>query len=370
MFVLFREALNCGEVQGPINKEPEEKLDPSVKQQQPSGIRRLYVFDSNNYFVVVVDVKLEDLNCTIADLYNLKNHHSFDLPGASQYEFTEADDEDVDVDEYFDDGIGEFLPTPTPAHNSDTTWYSNLILNALLVSKVFCDTTQCHTMSDKKSLSESSSSSSAISSASLSRSSSSEKFEISKEAISSSASILSVTSASSSSLSPHLAPTSFDSLFNLSCSVSTSSSSSLTTSFARKASSGYSSSCSTTPPSISSSSSFSFRETSHSPSDRLESLGENSNTLFVKFLLLNLFYLIICLCMNKLLLAVLRLLLRILWNLFVFSFFALATVLVTCSCMYILRSLRRRQRERHTNLNFSKLTGNSQVKPYRSNVLL
>lgn len=35
-----QEALNCGEVQGPINKEPDEKLDPSIKQQPPSGIRR------------------------------------------------------------------------------------------------------------------------------------------------------------------------------------------------------------------------------------------------------------------------------------------------------------------------------------------
>lgn len=43
---------NSGEVQGPINREPEEKLDPASKQSQ-SGIRRLYVTDSNNILLVV-----------------------------------------------------------------------------------------------------------------------------------------------------------------------------------------------------------------------------------------------------------------------------------------------------------------------------
>ena len=357
IFCCFREALNCGEVQGPINKEPEEKLDPSAKQQQPSGIRRLYVFDSNNHCVVVVDVKLEDLNCTIADLYNFKQN-SFDLR-ASQFEFTEADDEDVDVDEYFDDGIGEFPPPPPPSHvnNTDTTWYSNLILNALLVSKVFCDTTtqgdtqQTYRQSgdQKTTLTLSESSSSAISSASLSRSSSSEKFEISKEATCSSASILSV--ASSSSLAP---PSTFDSPFNLNYSATSSS-----YSFARKASSGYASSCSTTP-SVSSS----FSSSDHT-TDCFASLGDR-NDLFVKFLLLNLFYLVICLCMNKLLLAVLRVLLRVVWNLFVFCFFALAVALVTFSFMYILRSLRQRP-----NISLKSTTGgNSQVKHFRSNIFI
>jgi hypothetical protein len=43
-------------VQGPINREPEEKLDPTLKQQQSSsGIRRLYVVDSNNLIVVVIE---------------------------------------------------------------------------------------------------------------------------------------------------------------------------------------------------------------------------------------------------------------------------------------------------------------------------
>jgi hypothetical protein len=48
--------LRYGEVQGPINKEPDEKLDGKNSQQsQPqSGIRRLYVTDSNNLLVVVV----------------------------------------------------------------------------------------------------------------------------------------------------------------------------------------------------------------------------------------------------------------------------------------------------------------------------
>ena len=43
-------------MQGPINREPEEKLDPTLKQQQSSsGIRRLYVVDSNNLIVVVIE---------------------------------------------------------------------------------------------------------------------------------------------------------------------------------------------------------------------------------------------------------------------------------------------------------------------------
>jgi hypothetical protein len=45
-------------VQGPINKEPDEKLDPANK---PTGIRKLYVLDSNNYLIVVIDIKLDEL---------------------------------------------------------------------------------------------------------------------------------------------------------------------------------------------------------------------------------------------------------------------------------------------------------------------
>lgn len=53
--------MHAGDVQGPINREPEEKLDPSLKNQaassssSTSGIRRLYVVDSNNLIVVVID---------------------------------------------------------------------------------------------------------------------------------------------------------------------------------------------------------------------------------------------------------------------------------------------------------------------------
>ena len=45
-------------MQGPINKEPDEKLDPANK---PTGIRKLYVLDSNNYLIVVIDIKLDEL---------------------------------------------------------------------------------------------------------------------------------------------------------------------------------------------------------------------------------------------------------------------------------------------------------------------
>ena len=60
--------MNYGEVQGPINKEPEEKLDPNTKPAASSGIRRLYVVDytttNNNFNVVelVVIFKL-DIEC-------------------------------------------------------------------------------------------------------------------------------------------------------------------------------------------------------------------------------------------------------------------------------------------------------------------
>ena len=50
--------MSYGEVQGPINKEPEEKLDPDNK---PTGIRKLYVLDSNNFLIVVIDLKIETL---------------------------------------------------------------------------------------------------------------------------------------------------------------------------------------------------------------------------------------------------------------------------------------------------------------------
>ena len=69
-----RESTNIGEVQGPINKEPEDKLDPSTKaSQSPSGIRRLYVVvvDSKKFIAIVVDLQLDVANifcCSIASL--------------------------------------------------------------------------------------------------------------------------------------------------------------------------------------------------------------------------------------------------------------------------------------------------------------
>ena len=45
------DSLSSGEVQGPINKEPDDKLDPANK---PTGIRKLYVLDSNNFLIVVI----------------------------------------------------------------------------------------------------------------------------------------------------------------------------------------------------------------------------------------------------------------------------------------------------------------------------
>jgi hypothetical protein len=59
-----REVLSGGEVQGPINREPDDKLDKSEQQQQQQstggggnssgGIRRLYVIDSTNLLIFVI----------------------------------------------------------------------------------------------------------------------------------------------------------------------------------------------------------------------------------------------------------------------------------------------------------------------------
>ena len=65
--------MNYGEVQGPINKEPDEKLDPSGKSANLStastGIRRLYVVDSNNFIIVVFNIQIDDFICSIANFF-------------------------------------------------------------------------------------------------------------------------------------------------------------------------------------------------------------------------------------------------------------------------------------------------------------
>jgi hypothetical protein len=59
--------MNYGEVQGPINKEPEEKLDPNSKPAASSGIRRLYVVDytttKNNLNIELVVILKLDIEC-------------------------------------------------------------------------------------------------------------------------------------------------------------------------------------------------------------------------------------------------------------------------------------------------------------------
>lgn len=68
-----------GEVQGPINKEPDEKLDPTKQtniSQASTGIRRLYVVDSNNNFIIVVfNLQINDLLCSIANFFSLSNEN-------------------------------------------------------------------------------------------------------------------------------------------------------------------------------------------------------------------------------------------------------------------------------------------------------
>ena len=46
-----------GEVQGPINREPEEKADTASSSKGPTtGIRRLYVLDSNHFLLIVIHI--------------------------------------------------------------------------------------------------------------------------------------------------------------------------------------------------------------------------------------------------------------------------------------------------------------------------
>lgn len=76
-------------MQGPINREPDEKLDPSNSKQNPatSGIRRLYVLDSNNFLVVVVDLKLDDIYCSIVNfILNINNSNITDTTSSIDLE--------------------------------------------------------------------------------------------------------------------------------------------------------------------------------------------------------------------------------------------------------------------------------------------
>lgn len=64
--------MNYGEVQGPINKEPEEKLDPSIKPNSTSsGIRRLYVLTNINNLLNVELVVIYNCCLNILPLNDL-----------------------------------------------------------------------------------------------------------------------------------------------------------------------------------------------------------------------------------------------------------------------------------------------------------
>lgn len=54
--------MSYGEVQGPINKEPEEKLDPGSKPAS-SGIRRLYVLNDYNNTLNVELIVIYNVDC-------------------------------------------------------------------------------------------------------------------------------------------------------------------------------------------------------------------------------------------------------------------------------------------------------------------
>jgi hypothetical protein len=77
--------MNYGEVQGPINREPDEKLDPSGKSTNnlstaSTGIRRLYVVDSNNFIIVVFNIQIDDFICSIANFFlSIDNNNNNEL---------------------------------------------------------------------------------------------------------------------------------------------------------------------------------------------------------------------------------------------------------------------------------------------------
>jgi len=86
--------LNTGEVQGPINREPEEKLDPESKKgsNSPTGIRRLYVLDSNNLFVVnfqLLNVEKNVFDCSITGL-NFQNYNLEKNPLITSHDWNES----------------------------------------------------------------------------------------------------------------------------------------------------------------------------------------------------------------------------------------------------------------------------------------
>lgn len=76
-------------MQGPINKEPDEKLDPANK---PTGIRKLYVLDSNNFLIVVIDIKVDDLffsiiNFIISNKINSLTPTANSISSSNLYEY-------------------------------------------------------------------------------------------------------------------------------------------------------------------------------------------------------------------------------------------------------------------------------------------
>jgi hypothetical protein len=72
-----------GEVQGPMPKEPDEKVDPSSNKANnlstaSTGIRRLYVLDSNNFIIVVFNLQIDDFICSITNFFLSNDNNNND----------------------------------------------------------------------------------------------------------------------------------------------------------------------------------------------------------------------------------------------------------------------------------------------------
>lgn len=73
------ELANSGfaEVQGPINREPDEKLGSVANKTPSSGIRRLYVLYFKNFIVIDINlVNLLDVRYLFFELLQLKFKHT------------------------------------------------------------------------------------------------------------------------------------------------------------------------------------------------------------------------------------------------------------------------------------------------------
>ena len=117
-------------MQGPINKEPEDKLDPSSKaSQSPSGIRRLYVVvvDSKKFIAIVVDLQLDVGNifcCSMASLvysYYCKARRTLSIAASSASDTSAT----VGLVKSTDGGGGRDVEAGKPLNSLENLFASN-----------------------------------------------------------------------------------------------------------------------------------------------------------------------------------------------------------------------------------------------------